>query len=236
MGQRLVTVIQDEKQNKLCAIWQHWSAYTGSTIDTANQIASHYGELITDNNGKLNTYQYFDEEKKKVVYQALNFKKEIIKALMNLNMTLDMADGLDAQYKALYKKGIRNLMPSFGNGDRNVGLITFTERGIESMIGGAEGLLYLTLNSKTGTLTFSSCDVWFAMPKDEFETKKEYEQEKNQAIAKKCVFKTLDDIFPEQDLIFIEKDKTVQANYYYSNYLQTNHYVKDTGEIVYPIA
>lgn len=119
MGQRLNIEIRRKKDNKILAnSYYHWSAYTYSSLELANEIIENIYDIVR--NDKVS-----DE----------------IKAIQLLQTT--GAGLLEQEYNALNEEDKKYCSLAT---NRNLGLISFTEKGMEETRTWEEGRLTITID------------------------------------------------------------------------------------------
>jgi hypothetical protein len=148
MGQRLNIEIRRKKDNKILAnSYYHWSAYTYSSLKLANEIIENIYDIIKNN--KVN-----DE----------------IKAIQLLQTT--GAGLLEQEYNTLNEEDKKYCSLAT---NRNLGLISFTEKGIEETRTWEEGRLTITIDFDNKEYDFVGdknrvdFEVYFPISREEIE-------------------------------------------------------------------
>ena len=123
MGQRLVITIADDHNNptQKCCIYYHWSSYFAPAIYETTKVCLAILEAEKSNSDVLLTVERMLEEK---------------------NGGIRGTD-IDIEYAQKLYPGCE-----FKKGDRNEGIMTFTEEGIESYMSWAEGSVYIDLKTR----------------------------------------------------------------------------------------
>lgn len=148
MGQRLNIEIRRKKDNKILAnSYYHWSAYTYSSLKLADEIIENIYDIIR--NDKVS-----DE----------------IKAIQLLQTT--GAGLLEQEYNALNEEDKKYCSLAT---DRNLGLISFTEKGMEETRTWEEGRLTITIDFDNKEYDFVGdknrvdFEVYFPISREEIE-------------------------------------------------------------------
>ena len=148
MGQRLNIEIRRKKDNKILAnSYYHWSAYTYSSLKLANEIIENIYDIIR--NDKTS-----DE----------------IKAIQLLQTT--GAGLLEDEYNLLKEEDKKYCSLAI---DRNLGLISFTEKGIENTRNWEEGRLTINVDFDNKEYDFVGdknrvdFEVYFPISREEIE-------------------------------------------------------------------
>lgn len=124
MGQRLVIANYTTELEPTNAIYYHWSAYTNSALEELNGLR----DAIVD------YYENLDTEIKTEEDQKNHFNLACLSAISGIT-------GRDK--KSL--KYIQSLNPDYTNEDanRNEGIISFTDEGVENLLFWSEGTTYV---------------------------------------------------------------------------------------------
>lgn len=148
MGQRLNIEIKRKKDNKILAnSYYHWSAYTYSSLELANKIIENIYDIVKNN--KVN-----DE----------------IKAIQLLQTT--GAGLLEQEYNTLNEEDKKYCSLAT---NRNLGLISFTEKGMEETRTWEEGRLTITIDFDNKEYDFVGdknrvdFEVYFPISREEIE-------------------------------------------------------------------